>query len=87
MVGLLVLGFIANLLVRPVASKHHVENEPEDAEDRSTSGDAEKVSGRTSVEPAGKPAVPVPVAWIVVGIPILYGLTYTFINGIQLFLN
>ena len=87
MVALLVVGFIANLLVRPVASKHHVENEPEGAAQQSDSEDSEKASARTSVEPAGKPAVPVPVAWIVVGIPILYGLTYTFINGIQLFLN
>lgn len=87
MVGLLVLGFIANLLVRPVARRHHLENESEGSEDQAASGDADKASEHTTVEPAGKPAVPVPVAWIVVGVPILYGLTYTFINGIQLFLN
>ncbi|GGE73966.1 OFA family MFS transporter [Nesterenkonia cremea] len=84
MVGLLVVGFIANLLVRPVSAEHHMENESRGADEHSAdSGNAEE----PVAEPTGKPIVPVPAAWLIVGIPILYGLTYTFINGVQLFLH
>ncbi len=85
MVCLLVVGFVANLLVRPVDPKHHVENEEPQTGQADGQGSGGGASGAPAVEPAGKPVVPIPVAWIVVGVPILYGLTYTFINGIRLF--
>lgn len=85
MVCLLVVGFVANLLVRPVDPKHHVENEEPQTGQADGQGSGGGASGAPTVEPAGKTVVPIPVAWIVVGVPILYGLTYTFINGIQLF--
>lgn len=89
MVGLLVLGFVANLLVRPVNERHHEESkrdatpDNDDGKEAGTSeeGDAEQV------DRAAKPPVPVPVAWAVVATPILYGLAYTFFNGAQLFIH
>ncbi|GAB3850241.1 OFA family MFS transporter [Nesterenkonia populi] len=91
MAGLLVVGFIANLMVRPVSEKWHEESKPseddEDKDDAEEKAEAEtqKKGSDTKVEPAGAPIVPVPVAWVVVSIPMLYGLVYTFINAIQLF--
>ncbi|WP_245554977.1 OFA family MFS transporter [Nesterenkonia alba] len=96
MVALLVIGFIANMLVNAVDEKHHVESEEQPAEHQDKAAaeqegasdrqaQAEQPEEEAEVEPASKPAVPVPVAWIVVAIPILYGLTYQFINGAQLF--
>lgn len=89
MVALLVVGFIANLLVRPVADRHHVENQDgaqDESEDTEGAQEDEADAPKTG-EPAPKPIVPVPVAWAIAGIPILYGLGYTFINGLQLFIG
>lgn len=87
MVGLLVIGFIANLLVRPVADKHHEENKTTPQSESQQSGSTrETAQSRTkTVEPAPTPGVPVALAWIITGTPILYGLAYTFVNGSQLF--
>ena len=35
--------------------------------------------------PARNPVVPVPAAWVIVALPMLFGLIYTFSNAVQLF--
>ncbi|MDQ3499062.1 MAG: MFS transporter, partial [Actinomycetota bacterium] len=47
MVGVLAVGFIANLLVRPVDPRFHMESEREEERDREST-----VSGKTAGEPA-----------------------------------
>ncbi|MGJ9406115.1 OFA family MFS transporter [Nesterenkonia aurantiaca] len=86
MVGLLAVGFIANLLVRPVKEKFSVEHSP--SSDSVDTRKPQEDPGRdTTVTPAGPPPVPVAVAWVIVGTPIAYGFIYTIINGAQLFTN
>ena len=87
MVGLLVIGFVANLLVRPVDEHHHEESKQAGARESGLADASTPKDGPRTVEPAGTPVVPVPAAWFIVAVPILYGLTYTFINGTQLFVN
>nr|WP_246836364.1 OFA family MFS transporter [Nesterenkonia sp. NBAIMH1] len=89
MAGLLLVGFIANLLVRPVHSKWHEESKDSDAlEGAAPSGaPAEQRAQQeaAAVKPAAAPIVPIPVAWMIVSIPMLFGLIYTLINAVQLF--
>ncbi len=78
MVAILAVGFIANLAIRPVDPKHH-----ESAE--SLNGDAgtgtEKVSGTVD-----KPLSPVlVVAWVVVAVPLIYGIYETAVKAANLF--
>ncbi|GAA1180187.1 OFA family MFS transporter [Nesterenkonia xinjiangensis] len=79
MVGLLVIGLIANVLVRAVDEKHHV----------STGTPAATATSATSsvpeVEPAGTPRVPVWLAWAVVSLPLAYGVLQTLSNALGLF--
>jgi MFS family permease len=65
MVGVLAVGFVANLLVRPVASRFH---EPH------------------STEPTAEGVTPLAVvAWLVVGIPLVYGVYETVVKASALF--
>ncbi|MGQ7786073.1 OFA family MFS transporter [Nesterenkonia sp. K-15-9-6] len=79
MVGLLVIGLIANILVRAVDEKHHV----------STSSAGPTTTAQSSatpqVEPAGAPRVPLWLPWAVVAIPLAYGVLQTAINALGLF--
>lgn len=87
MVGLLAIGFLANFLVRPVNQRHHEENKQNGAHDPGGAKGPASEDGSRTVEPAATPLVPVPAAWFIVAVPILYGLIYTFINGTQLFVS
>ena len=78
MVGVLAIGFVANLLVRPVAEKHQ-----EDEADR------RRVRASRRTPPRGrrdskKPALAL-LAWVVVGGPLLYGLVETIRKTTTLF--
>jgi MFS family permease len=81
MVGVLVVGFVANLLIRPVADRFH---EPEGSK-------AEKsVPGKASGDHEGHdPAVPssalLPIAWAMVAIPLAYGVYETVVKAVELF--
>ena len=97
MVGLLVVGLIANVLVRAVDDKHHVSTGGQQTPSGGTSNGtaSERASDTASstfgdtqvrtVEPAGAPPVPVWLPWVVVGLPLAYGVVQTFINALQLF--
>ena len=79
MVGILAVGFVANLLIRPVDSRFHEENKPVTA--------TEGQSGRAAVhdvavDRAGPLLV---VAWLVVSIPLAYGIYETVVKAANLF--
>ncbi|MDS2173745.1 OFA family MFS transporter [Nesterenkonia sp. CL21] len=79
MVGLLVIGLIANILVRAVDEKHHVSTSSGDP--TTTAHD----SATPIIEPAGAPRVPLWLPWTVVAIPLAYGVLQTAINALGLF--
>jgi MFS family permease len=79
MVGVLAVGFVANLLVRPVSSSLHVQ-EDEDVM-------AHLRDGSIQTRPAGAESSTalLVVAWLVVGLPLLYGLYQTLTKVAPLF--
>ncbi|MGJ9411097.1 OFA family MFS transporter [Aeromicrobium sp. CF4.19] len=83
MVGLLVIGFVANLLVRPVADRFH---EPEDATAEPTADAATPASGSTGGDTTASGTSPLlVVAWLVVGVPLAYGIIETVRTASGLF--
>ncbi|MFC5679498.1 OFA family MFS transporter [Aeromicrobium endophyticum] len=79
MVGILAVGFVANLAIRPVAAKFHEEKKP--VTDDQSSRSAE-VGHDVAVDKAGPLLV---VAWIVVLVPLLYGIYETVVKAADLF--
>lgn len=84
MVVLLVIGLVANILMRAVSEKHHVENATQGPEPE------EPVEGKSrsdygTVEPLGAPAVPIWLAWGIVSLPLLYGVGQTLNSATRLF--
>jgi MFS family permease len=81
MVGILAVGFVANLLIKPVASRFHEEKRQTAAEtsvdDASTGGGHD-----IAVEKAGPLLV---IAWIVVLVPLAYGIYETVVKAASLF--
>jgi MFS family permease len=77
MVGVLALGFVANLLVRPVAEKHQ-----EDEGEQSSAGEDDLETTETT--DSKRPALAL-LAWVVVGGPLLYGLVETVRKTTTLF--
>ena len=82
MVGILLVGFVANLLVRPVHERFHEpdrddETDPARAEDAAT-GVAE---GHDVPVPA---SALLPVAWALVSIPLAYGIYQTVVKAAAL---
>ncbi len=79
MVGVLAVGFVANLLIRPVAEKYH---EPRE----STSGDESSDSMEEKHDTTGKAVSPLAVvAWLIVGLPLAYGVLQTVLRAADLF--
>lgn len=79
MVGVLAVGFVANLLVRPVASRFH---EPATSEPSGPSAAAGSADSDTTADGVTPLAV---VAWLVVGIPLVYGVYETVTKAAALF--
>jgi MFS family permease len=81
LVGMLVIGLICNLLVRPVADKWFM-NDAELAEERRLAH--EKASASVMTAAAGgvsaTPPAMVALAWVAVGIPLAWGVYKTLIN-------
>ena len=72
------VGFVANLLIRPVDEKHH---EPD--RDTGDAGAGHEVEGSGhGREPS---AALLPVAWAIVAIPLAYGVYQTAIKAVDLF--
>lgn len=87
--GLLVLGFICNLLVRPVNKKYfmteeELAHEKQLAHDKAVEINGEQTSGANGVGSAKKSLL-VYFAWAAVGIPLVYGFWNTLIKAVQLF--
>jgi MFS family permease len=88
LVGFLVVGFFANLLVKPVAEKYFM-NDAELAEERRLAHDraAATAVGDVGGAAAGGATSPVVVvlAWAAVGIPMAWGVYMTLINVSKFF--
>jgi MFS family permease len=79
MVGILAVGFVANLAIRPVASRFHEEKKPVTADPSS----ADSAAGRdVAIDKAGPLLV---VAWVVVLVPLAYGIYETVVKAADLF--
>jgi MFS family permease len=86
---MLIVGLFCNLLVRPVNDKYHMTQEELDKVKLVTQKSAEKVNevnGATFTEiGAGNHKFKVVIAWIAVGIPLIYGFYNTIMKAIVLF--
>lgn len=81
LVGMLVIGLIANLSIRPIADKHFMSDDELAAEkrlahERSVSADVGSGSGAGGTTPT----FVVALAWAAVGIPLAWGVYKTLIN-------
>ncbi len=87
--GMLVVGFIANLLVKPVAEKFYMtdaelEAERQLAHEKSTTANNSNSSGNGTVQSVSNPIL-VMIAWALVLIPISYGIWSTIQKAWGLF--
>jgi MFS family permease len=84
--GLLVIGFICNLLVRPVNHKYHM-SEAELEEQRRQLHKEHMVNGKAAAEHVGAASHPIKIAlaWMAVGIPLAYGIWDTAQKAAKLF--
>ena len=85
--GLLALGFICNYLVKPVADRHFMTDAELEAERKLAHEAAQKVVNSDSGPEASRPTNSASVlsAWIVVGVPILWGVWVTLEKAAVLF--
>ncbi|MDP3307267.1 OFA family MFS transporter [Methylotenera sp.] len=88
--GLLVVGFIANALVKPVAEKYYMtdaelEAERKLAHEKSVATNASKINGNSSVSQSSSHPILVVIAWTLVLIPISYGVWSTMQKAWGLF--
>ena len=85
MVGVLAVGFVANLLIRQVADRFH---EP-DHEERQLTHHADDGGGaatttKTHTTTATRPVL-LAIAWAIVGLPLVYGVYQTLVKTASLF--
>ena len=91
MVGVLAVGFVANLLVRPVADRFHERGPRGSGRQRSSAEDEgpRAVGGRGHAHPrtGGTPtrARLLLVSWAIVGVPLVYGVCETLAKTASLF--
>ncbi|MDA7416620.1 OFA family MFS transporter [Xenophilus arseniciresistens] len=86
LVGMLAIGFIANLLIRPVADKHfmtdaELAHEKKLAHDKAAAAEVGTGSGR---EDRVSPVV-VALAWVAVGVPLAWGIYKTLVSAAKFF--
>jgi MFS family permease len=79
MVCVLAVGFVANLLIRPVAERFHESGSDHDS---AVPRGAAAGDGRDLPGPG---AAWVPIAWVIVGVPLLYGVYETVVVAFDLF--
>jgi MFS family permease len=86
LVGMLVVGFVCNLLVRPVADKWFM-TEAELAEEKRLAHERAAASevGRGRGDGAPTPAIVVVLAWAAVGIPLAWGVWRTLASAAKFF--
>jgi len=90
MAGLLMVGFISNSLVKPVAPEHFIAQDPTanlpTEVHNSKKGIADSVAQNTTFEEIDKIDLRMPLAWLFIGIPLLWGVTQTLIKSLALFI-
>ncbi len=79
MVGLLVVGFVANLVVRPVAERWHERSDTVERAASANSGTDQEGAG------ADVPDWLLPVVWLVVSAPLAYGVYKVLVTASNLF--
>ncbi|XHS79354.1 OFA family MFS transporter [Burkholderiaceae bacterium UC74_6] len=86
LVGMLVIGLICNLMIRPVADKHFM-TEAELAEEKRLAHDRAVANevGQGSGKAATTPAFTVALAWLAVGIPLAWGVYRTILSAGKFF--
>ncbi|MGK2900532.1 MAG: OFA family MFS transporter [Burkholderiaceae bacterium] len=83
--GMLVLGLVCNLLVRPVADKWFM-TDAELAEERRLAHERASAAGTAAANGGGAtPTIVVGLAWAAVGIPLAWGVYKTLISVAQFF--
>ena len=84
---MLAVGFICNWLVKPVADKHFMTDAELEAERKLAHEAAAKAAGTSRVTTDDKPSSPavVAIAWVLVGVPILWGVWITLQKAWVLF--
>jgi MFS family permease len=87
--GMLVLGFLCNLLVRPVADRHFMTDEElaqerHLAHDRDAAGNVSNTANVSNIGFARRP-VAILISWAAVGIPIAWGVWVTLQKAVALF--
>ena len=81
MVRALAVGFVANLLIRPVADRFHESGSDHDS---AVPRGATATTGEGRDLP-GPGAAWLPIAWVIVGVPLLYGVYKTVTVAFELF--
>jgi MFS family permease len=87
MVGVLAVGFVANLLIRQVADRFHEPDRQESQlteEPQTGAGVATATRTGTGTATTTRPVL-LAVSWLVVGIPLLYGIYETVVKASSLF--
>jgi hypothetical protein len=87
LIGFLVIGFICNLLIRPVDPKYfmspqELEEEKRLAHDRAS---ASEVSASAAASSGQTSPITVFLAWAAVGIPLAWGIYVTLVNAAKFF--
>ncbi len=84
--GMLVIGLVCNLMVRPVAAKHFM-SEAELAEEKRLAHErqSETATALTSAHAPPTPTLWVLAAWVAVGIPLAWGIYRTLLTAGKLF--
>jgi MFS family permease len=82
--ALLALGFVCNLLIKPVDPKHHMTPEQIAAEDRALKT-AAPAAVTSSTAGAAAPGWLIPAAWLAVWIPLGWGVWVTLQKAVLLF--
>ena len=83
--GLLVIGFICNLLIRPVAEKYVMTPEQLRALDAATREAIPAATAATAAAGGPSPTWRVALAWLAVGIPIAWGVWQTLRQAAKMF--
>jgi hypothetical protein len=84
MAGLLVVGLLCNLLVRPVAARFHMK-QASAAPVISGQSQTQRSAAATGSVATATPSLSVLLAWALVGLPLLWGVYETLLNAMKLF--
>ena len=83
---LLVLGFILNLLIKPVNKKFHMSEQELKAEKNIAANQKTETLSSSVTTNVTLQKILLPIAWLVVGIPIAWGILNALQKGIIIFL-